>query len=147
MSAIEDFSLDDLLADSIKQVQEQKAAKELQSRIRSGKASKDDLAKAGEVELKLQWEAVANCEMWQQVCCQCGSQHATFLQHMVEYSQKFGGSASRWRAVEPEELREGLPVKAIFQTREVFHCSECSAPPEGAEIIIWDDQEPAKVVE
>lgn len=142
--AAPDTFLDDLLAESVQLVADQKAAKQLQSRIRSGRVSKEEQAQAITIELKASWTPVANCEMWDQVQCECGHTHATFTQYMTEYAPLHSGISlsHRWKKVEPEELRDGLPTKAIFNTREVSHCSECSAPPDGAEIIIWGNSQP-----
>lgn len=143
-SAAPDTFLDDLLAESVQLVADQKAAKALQSRIRSGRASKEEQAQAIAVELKASWNLVANCEMWDQVQCECGHTHATFTQYMAEYAPLHSGISlsHRWKKIEPEEMRDGLPMKAIFNTREVFHCSECSSPPENAEVIIWSNSQP-----
>jgi len=137
--------LEDLLTESVQIVADQKAAKALQSRIRSGRASKQEQARAVEVELKAQWRPVANCEMWDQTLCECGHQHATFTQYMLEYAPLHSGVSlsHRWVKIEPQATVDGLPTKAIFNTRDVFHCSECSGPPEGAEVIIWTNSQPS----
>ena len=131
-------SLDSLLAESLQQVSDRKASQALLSRIRQGRATESEKAQASAVELKASWTPVAKCEMWDQATCECGHTHAVFTQYMVEYRPHHSSNTShRWVKVEPEALPSGLPVKAIFNTREVYHCSECSSPPDGAEIIIW----------
>lgn len=143
------LDLDDLLAESVQQVEQQRAAKLLNSRIRSGRASKAEQAMAVAVELKAQWRPVANCEMWDQTICACGSSHATFTQYMQEFAPLHSGISlsHRWLKVEPQEVREGLPNKAIYNVKEVFHCSECSNPPEDSEIIIWVNSQPSMAKE
>ena len=131
-------SLDSLLAESLQQVSDRKASQALLSRIRQGRATESEKAQASAVELKASWTPIAKCEMWDQAICECGHTHAVFTQYMVEYRPHHSSNTShRWVKVEPEALPSGLPVKAIFNTREVYHCSECSSPPDGAEIIIW----------
>lgn len=143
------LDLDDLLQESVKQVEDQKAAKLLNSRIRSGRASKAEQAMSTQVELKANWRPVANCEMWDQTVCECGHTHATFTQYMQEFAPLHSGVSlsHRWMKVEPQEVKDGLPNKAIYNVKEVFHCSECSNPPEGAEIIIWVNSQPSMAKE
>lgn len=132
-------SLDSLLSESMQQAADRKASQSLLSRIRQGRASEAEKAQANVVELKASWQAVASCEMWDQVNCACGHSQGFFTQYMIEYRPMYQtmGSSHRWVKAEPEALPAGLPQKAIFNVREVFHCSECSSPPEDAEIIIW----------
>lgn len=143
------LDLDQLLTESVKRAEDVKAAKVLQSRIRSGRASKAEVAMSSAVELKAQWVVVANCEMWDMTICECGHTHATFTQYMLEYAPIHSGisHSHRWVKAEPEETVKGLPSKVIYNTREVFHCSECSQPPEGAEVVIWANGSPGMAKE
>jgi len=139
------LDLDSLLAESVQQAEDRKASKALLSRIRQGRASKAETAMAAAVELKAAWTPVAVCELWDQFCCECGHTHATFSQYMIEHKPAYQASSlgARWVKVEPEALPKGLKQKAIYNTKEVFHCSECSEPPAEAEVIIWTNGQPS----
>lgn len=143
------LDLDSLLTESMQQVADRKASQALLSRIRQGRATEAEKSQVQQVELKAAWTAVANCEMWEQVNCECGHSHAVFSQYMIEYRPQHSGNSHRWVKAEAEALPKSLPTKAIYSLREVCHCSVCSEPPEGAEVIIWADgyPTPAKTLE
>lgn len=133
------FSLDELLAESLQQQAEVKASKELLRKIREGRASPAEASRLKEIELKAAWIPVAQCELWEQTNCECGHTYAFFSHFMTEYRQQTANLTSprRWVKTEPSATYDHLPEKVIYSQREVFHCSECSGPPEGVEVVIW----------
>lgn len=136
------LSLDDLLTESLQQTQLRKDLRKV-----GGTFTPETKAQ----ELKLLWKPVAVCEMWSQVNCACGSSHAHFTQYMMQYEQhgRDKTNSVRWRSFDPdaEATPQGLPLKTIYQQTEVSHCSECSAPEEGSEVIIWDGSENVRALE
>lgn len=132
--------LDDLLADSMEQVQKVKRSRDIVKRARNGQATEDEVEELYQHELTASWKAVHICEFWKQCTCNCGNSFEYFSHYMTEFHQTGGGTARRFiRVDEGAEPDTTLTPKALFQVLEVGHCSECSAPAEGSEIEMWED--------
>lgn len=138
-------SLDALLAESMEQLSARKGSQALLAKIRQGRATEGEKQQVHFVELKASWQPVAYCEMWNQTDCSCGHSHAVFVNYMVEYKPLHATAtlAHRWVKVDGDDALKVLGQKAIYSVTEVFHCSECSGPEEGAEVVVWENGNPA----
>ena len=127
MTSPADFSLDDLLAESLDHSAKIKQAKSLTKMAKLGKINEVDAKTLREMELLANWKMKFRTEFHPYFVCDCGHEFSFYDYFAIEYHDRAGNR--RW-ITDTEGEGAYLPLKRIYKTTEVSSCSMCD---EGAE--------------
>lgn len=125
-----EFSLDDLLAESMEQKKKAEAAKEARQRLAKGNIDKKTRAllqaQVDEHEMKVMWTVQAGVALihrqWCDNCDCCHNQFRGYFQRQKHRQSKI----DRWVKTEKQNL-DGLPKEVKYEDEIVESCEECAA--------------------
>lgn len=124
-----EISLDDLLADSMRQKKDAEAVKLSRSLLSKGGVDPETRqrmeAQIREHEMKVQWDAQAAVAMFhRQWCKECGLVHVQFAGYFQRQKHRHS-KIDRWLKI-PKELLGNLPKEVKYEDVEVDLCEECA---------------------
>jgi hypothetical protein len=120
--------LDELLAESLDQVREERAVKATRQRVRKSGWTGVDPADAERIrrwELANEWLAVANVALFHRYrCINCSRQQTVFGQLMLRQEHRHLRNTQRWQRTDTN--RADLPSEVVVQKWVTPMCTECA---------------------
>jgi hypothetical protein len=127
----QDFSLDDLLAESVALAKDAKADKDAKARLAKGglspKEREADMARLAAWEMKHVWKPEANVARFLETsCANCGECSYVFTGLLQRQSHRHAPAQNRrWVAVDAQDPK--LPNETMIKEEQSAFCGECSA--------------------
>lgn len=111
----------------VRAAREVKAAREKLARGGLTKAERlDTEQRIREWEAKVEWRAIANCALFTQQICQCGTQTTVFSGLLERQVHRTKAATQRWIAVTTSKL--DLENEVAVQDHSVGVCASCASP-------------------
>lgn len=125
----EEFSLDGLLAESLRAVEQEKGAKEARKRLArgnlEGKEREEIEATVRKWELARVWTARASVIMFEVQHCACGCSHRHFSGYFQRQTHNTS-SIERWQKLDSAQVAASpLPKEVKENVTEVLVCHSC----------------------
>lgn len=124
----DDFSLDDLLTESLETIKESAAVKANRKKLKDTRLSKAERTaiedKIRQWELAREWTPKASVAMFLQQTCKCGSIHSTFSGMFQRQTHRVS-AIERWVPV-TDIADSGLPREHKAHTQHVLLCADCA---------------------